>query len=446
MKSHFQTGAWILCAFVVICIVTSPSSTTRQANNSDVVKDNVKNNTSTNTSSSSSSNNNNTRSNNKPTQRQSGDLSFSTLTAPKALRSSSLTTQYSSSSSSLTAQERSSSSSSSVEQQCAPKYPRCDLQNTTVGIPTVLISLGRSGSSAIWDIMSGLVSPSVRIVREDVGHGPYPIQQFMKKQQQQHQQHEGSESGHCWLVNILCKYHTKLLASSSLDNNNDKDENDDAVVVFPPLYGTKWKPFQPSFNMRAARAALAWLATAPHVKVVYSERNPLDVHFSKVKHHSQKATPAHCSASDSECIAKHQQVAQGTEIPIATLLSDLECIVSDNRKARDSLQTWQVPHVSIQYEKLFYDPTANEWEKTVDFLLSLTVDKKNNQNKNAVQQRPEQQEQQRRRRFPHITRSTVQSVMQFASTNSGNRNSTVANYEEVVQTLRGSQFEGLLSY
>ena len=308
----------------------------------------------------------------------------------------------------ITPRLRSSSATDlSLERQCAPRYEGCNLKSD-VGIPTVLISQGRSGSSAIWDIMSGLVSPSVQVVREDPGHGPDMITRFMTDKE---------TSGHCWLVNVLCKYQLNLV--DSLETKPDDNG-------LPPLYGTKWKPYLPGFNMTAARAALKWIANeAPYVKVVYSERNPLDVQFSRIKHAIDVG--AHCEVTDVECIARHQQVAAHTHIPIETLLSDLEDIAGTSRKAREIMDRLHVPHVVIDYEKLFFDDTADEWKRTVDFLLEDGNGK-----------------QQRKRRFNDITQETVKSVMQFASTSSGNRSASVANYDEVVKTLLETKFEPLL--
>ena len=136
-------------------------------------------------------------------------------------------------------------------------WQRCDLSDDRWGVPVVLISFGRSGSSITWETMSNLASERGQPAREDIGGSSTSASKELNSIKRE-------EHGKCWLERILCRHQYNNRAA--IQEGEGKAE----------IIGTKWKPFLKAFNHTKSREALEWLAGNPHIKVILNERNFLD--------------------------------------------------------------------------------------------------------------------------------------------------------------------------
>lgn len=132
----------------------------------------------------------------------------------------------------------------------------CKLRSSPA--PMILMSLGRSGTSSMYQVMSTLASDgdaNHKIV-EYTGSGTSKSNKFF----------EGIPSSDVsgdWLVKYICR---------------EQRRNRNAGIV-----GFKWKPFENIFTSEKAMQGLELLARLkdPQIKVVRSRRNLLDVMISR---------------------------------------------------------------------------------------------------------------------------------------------------------------------
>ena len=137
------------------------------------------------------------------------------------------------------------------------EWQRCDLSDDRWGVPVVLISFGRSGSSITWETMSNLASERGQPAREDIGGSSTSASKELNSIKPE-------EHGKCWLERILCRHQFNNRAA--IQRGEGKAE----------IIGTKWKPFLKAFNHTKSREALEWLAGNPYIKVIFNDRNFLD--------------------------------------------------------------------------------------------------------------------------------------------------------------------------
>lgn len=137
------------------------------------------------------------------------------------------------------------------------EYHRCDLSDDRWGVPVILLSFGRSGSSITWETMGNLASARGQPAREDIGGSSSSATKELNSIKPE-------EHGKCWLERIMCRH--QYNNRWAIQRGEGKAE----------IIGTKWKPFLKAFNHTKSREALEWLAGNPHIKVIFNERNFLD--------------------------------------------------------------------------------------------------------------------------------------------------------------------------
>jgi hypothetical protein len=259
-------------------------------------------------------------------------------------------------------------------------------------VPYVLLTLGRSGSGSTWQIignLTGLETPS----EEYTGSGPTESARFFAR-------NSGPDNDR-WMMRNLCGKQLR---------------HPGAGVV-----GFKWKPFDTIFS-DSAGAALRTVAALdrPRIAVVRSRRNLLDVVISKQKHAPGNVrSSAHCLKGDEDCLKRQIEAGTGLVLPTDDLLDKLRTWNRLEEGVDKLLEELGVPHVAVTYERLYYggDDTS-EWMRIFRFLGVGPGE--------------------------GLTRERLEGAMEHVATHHPSRNATLANYAEVAEVLRGTEFEELL--
>jgi len=276
--------------------------------------------------------------------------------------------------------------------------------------PVVLMSMGRSGSSVIWEIMSNLsghISEPLELPGQSLGE----TQWFFKSLKSR-----GDLSGQ-WMLDYLCMQQSQRIS----------DGENDGIVGF------KWKPY-PSIFDETALQTLEVIAKSkdPQIKVVRSRRNPLDVFISNFKHNDlipgiydpkKGRIPAHCLPNDLACIENHHRKETGMQISVPNMLSNLKEFVSQEDKVDQTLEELGVPHVNVSYELLFSQDdhvVVAEWGKIFNFIGVGIKDGK------------------------QLTVDLIRKAPNTAATSISDHKIIMKNYEEVKAALSGTPFENLL--
>ena len=105
-------------------------------------------------------------------------------------------------------------------------------------------------------------------------------------------------------------------------------------------------------------------------------------------------------------------------MPVDTVLGSLTTLDHGRAYVTRQLDAFKVPRVDVKYEKLYYAPSAQEWQRIFQF---LGVGPTHN-----------------------LTMADVEQHMHFVATHPPLRYQTLANYEEVADSLRGTEWEHLL--
>jgi hypothetical protein len=291
----------------------------------------------------------------------------------------------------------SSEASGSVEQAVAhvnPAFtnggqpPACTL-NPDGPVPVALVTLGRSGSSSIWQVMGTLTGQETHSV-EYTGSDLKTSKQFLDLWQD-------DDNGN-WALKYMCK---------------KQEEFSTAGIV-----GFKWKPFKDTFLHSKSLAALRMIAGThnPQIKVVRSKRNGLDRAISIYKHRQSGGAPAHCKVGHQRCIEAHQKAASGLIMPIDNMMERLEKEFEEELMVDRVLQELGVPHVYVSFDELFYGQNvATEWARIFEFLGVGPTD--------------------------DLTVPMVEQAMMHAATSNPFHNQTIANFDEVSAALMGTKFE-----
>jgi len=269
--------------------------------------------------------------------------------------------------------------------------------------PVVLISMGRSGSSAIWKTMAVLT-----------GHGSQPKELPGETQTETAEFFEslavqGDFSGR-WMFKFFYKNQKKRIYC-------DQSEG---------IVGFKWKPY-PSFFSESAQKSLGAIAkSCPQIKVVRSRRNALDVYLSQEKHSNDsiEKIPAHCRPDDFKCIEKHYARATGMNVSVPKLLSRLKDFVRLEDQVDENLDALGILHVNVSYELLFSDDenvVIDEWDRVFKF-LEIGPTKGNG-----------------------LSAELIRNAPGMAVTSTHSHKDMIANYEEVRSALSNTPFETLLN-
>ena len=376
-------------------------------------------------------------------------------------------------------------------------------------VPIILMSLGRSGSSITWDTLSALTGQRNVAYEITGGNPNTSREFFNSLQcmanassvssiggsssncdfvhanadgikmddGDEHQIIEGDSSGTTsstldqyknwtnWTLQELCHVQRKW-------RKDRLDITDETAII-----GFQWKPFISSWKhpfaiygleaiQESNRLALQAQAqaqaqtqkgsnvidvSAPEVKIIYLTRNALDRKVSNLRHALKNKAlkntntntntntsilpipipiPAHCAIGDEACIAKHDQATTNQNIVFPTgrpLLKWLRNFDRQDRNIVNRLKDMNIPFVHVTYEKLYNvgievgskEENSEEWMRVFRFL-------------NVGPQEG-------------LTMDEVRGAFSMASTSKRSRNETIDNFEEVKDTLIGTEFEYLLS-
>lgn len=218
----------------------------------------------------------------------------------------------------------------------------CNLQEFYYGYPVILISFGRSGSTVTWDTMTALASPRRgQKSAESTGRNTHFSLQPLREM-------DPAEHGKCWMQRILCHHQQENRILTKAGKGKSK------------LIGTKWKPYLKAFNHTKSREALEWIAATPWIKVVYSERNPLDITISRYKHNAYEV-PAHCF--DERCKREHETHDKDLMLPFDFLWGSMTNLTQDTATVKGILDELGVGRVEVSYERLYYANHTREWMK-----------------------------------------------------------------------------------
>ena len=273
----------------------------------------------------------------------------------------------------------------------------CDLADFHYGRPVILISAGRSGSSVTWGTMTALAS-------EPVGRGTKPRElpgNTAAETMEQLHKLDSNEHGKCWMQRMLCGQQFK--------NQQRKKKKQSKLI------GTKWKPSLEVFNHTKVKQALDWIAHSPFIKVIYNERNPLDVAISGFKH-QQSSIPTHCKPDDQECL--NAFLAQDMmEIPTHRLIQLIAIQVRHGNGSLKIMNEKGVAHVRVSYERLFYGANGTnvcEWRRLLSHVTEQSWD--------------------------DLTQAEIQAHMTYVATHPKTRAESIGNYAEIVAALEGTQY------
>lgn len=280
----------------------------------------------------------------------------------------------------------------------------CNLHDTTLGTPTILISLGRSGSSATWQLMSAMTGNYTFEVTEDTGSSTAKSLDIFNNIFNQ------SLHGKCWIQTLLCNH-----------QYHNRQRRDDGLSI-AGIYGFKWKAYHVTFGSNKSIEALQWLSHSPHVKVVNNQRNLLNVIISRYKH-EDRSVRSHCTVGDDDCLTKHKNAKPTLPTRKGRLINILESLEEETNHADQLLDIHNVPHVDVSYEKLYTShDIAIEWKRVFSFLgVGPLV------------------------RNDQLTSVALKAKMEHASTSSLSFRDKVQNYDEVVDILHGTKYEKYLS-
>jgi hypothetical protein len=278
----------------------------------------------------------------------------------------------------------------------------CDLIDDKWGTPTILISLGRSGSSATWQIMSGMTGNHTFRATEDTGSSTEKSNRLFDDFL------ENETDGKCWIQDFLCRHQ---------EENRDRERDG---LPMAGLYGFKWKPYASTFGSIRSIEALDWLSRNPHVRVVHNVRNPLDVIISRYKHRD-RSVAAHCGVGDDACSESHRNAKPTLSTKKGRLMHLIDEIIEETNNADRLLGLHRVPHVDVSYERLYLvDDIAVEWRRLFSFLGVGLSDER-------------------------LTSADLIARMEHQATSDRSIRGKIRNYEEVEEILRGTEYEIFLS-
>jgi hypothetical protein len=323
--------------------------------------------------------------------------------------------------------------------------------------PVVLMSLGRSGSSVVWQVLSKLTGVPSRFQRsrEWPGSDIPELLRFFDTNTNVSQKvginkHIKSEQnltmvpglGHWqtsgkWLVSYMCAQRQRFVSQTNATTATTWLPNTEgAFSLSTPIVGMKWKPFwrplwkriEPLRTLQniASMAMTASTETAnrPPILIVRSRRNPIDVNLSRRKH-KQENVSAHCKVGNTECIERQAGKTTNISDPKMFCHEVLETWYTENL-FDELLEIVTAPsslpvYISVSYDALFYpesDAAGEEaWNELVRFVSPHT---------------------------PPLTWKTIKDSATMAATTITRKHADkIANWNEVYECLQGTPAEPL---
>eukprot|EP00804_Cyclotella_cryptica_P017561 CCRYP_006717-RA/>CCRYP_006717-RA protein AED:0.04 eAED:0.03 QI:0/1/0.66/1/1/1/3/929/403 len=218
-------------------------------------------------------------------------------------------------------------------------------------VPMILMSLGRSGTSSMYQVISSLSGKETTRIFEYTGGSTEKSRIFFQKIVPK------EDVNGEWLIKFLCL---------------EQMEHPDAGVV-----AFKWKPYETLFEEDKALQGLELLGRLNRkIKVVRSKRNLLDVMISRRKHkislkrHGiEGKISSHCQKGDNQCLNAQLKAGIGIELPTKSLLTELRHLHDMERRTDNLLARYNVPTIHVSFEKLFSaDEDTTEWRRMFDYL------------------------------------------------------------------------------
>jgi len=319
--------------------------------------------------------------------------------------------------------------------------PKC-LKKDSKAPPIILMSRGRSGSTAIWQMLSDLTkdpdqakskgwlarrtleypgsnvngnlcffdttidaAEKLKIEGEDnIGH-------ILRKADAELIEVPGkdnSEHGE-WMLNYMCR----------LQKDRPRD-----------LVGFKWKPNFEQFVLRKeARESMQLLASLastaneaekmPPILIVRSRRNVLDARLSGLKHRMNTEALSQCRKGDEECLKGNKAKLFIDNVP-QLYRSSLRQWNEENL-LDEMLDALKVPYISTSYDTLFYPDQISEgeaeWNRLIKFVQPSASD---------------------------FSWADIQNSMEFTPSKSvRNHDELIKNWKDVYMAFNGTEVEHL---
>jgi len=275
----------------------------------------------------------------------------------------------------------------------------------------ILFSLGRSGSSVTWQVLSnltGVETPST----EYVGRRTREVTKFFGKEAPKHNGEKGK-----WLMKYMCGLRTKEFPNAK-------------------FVGFKWKSFWEPFaetveaqrtlqlisSLASDTASVTMVDGSAPIRILRSRRNLLDVCLSKKKHENDysgeyKAVNAHCMKGDEKCLNLHDTGLQEFS------RKDEQCLHhywKTENHLDQLLRDLNIPVEFVSYDVLYYPEKISDGEKEWNRALNF-VTGRDDYNKT----------------WPQIENG----MKHVATTKSKSHIDIISNWEDVYERVKGTELE-----
>jgi len=306
--------------------------------------------------------------------------------------------------------------------------PKCLTKGSKDGdtgpMNVILFSLGRSGSTVTWQVLSnltGVETPST----EYVGRRTREVTQFFGKEAKNHDRKKGMKKGHWlkhngkngkWMMKYMCGLRTKEFPKAK-------------------FVGFKWKSFWEPFaetveaqrtlqlisSLASDTASVTMVDGSAPIRILRSRRNLLDVCLSKKKHENdysgEHRVNAHCMKGDEDCLNLHDTGLQEFS------RKDEQCLYhywKTENHLDQLLRDLNIPVEFVSYDVMYYPEKISDGEKEWNRALNF-VTGRDDYNKT----------------WPQIENG----MKHVATTKSRSHKDTISNWEDVYERIKGTELE-----
>jgi hypothetical protein len=202
--------------------------------------------------------------------------------------------------------------------------------NFDYGKIVIVLSLGRSGSTWLCDVISNIAGEKIDLVVELFGGNKVEMTELKDP------------------LKVMISY---LKA--------EREKHAKGYIGF------KWKPL---YSSAEYIKCWHWLVSKG-AKIVYSTRNPLDMYLSSLKHQDSDVK-AHCEPTDKKCLSLHLQARVTADIPIM-----LKSIKTDSAQYVENyilLDSLKANFIDVSYDKLTWgtdEKKLQHLQVIIDFLF-----------------------------------------------------------------------------
>ena len=273
------------------------------------------------------------------------------------------------------------------------------LQGDERPTPFIYFSAGKSGSSAVWTILSNLTGGENN-AREWIGGNNAEMKEFYENVL------VGPNESYDWITQHLCRLQHEYNPTSG-------------------IVGFKWKPYtQMDHKYTTMGLRLAQLQDTPRIRAVYLRRNILDRIASTRKRlvmiKETGHVSGHCRKSFDEekfkrCMEEVKKYEQSIALPTGKELIKL-VRTEDNQysKVVSLLDSIGIEHMDLSYGKLFDANNTDEWIRAFKFLGKGPTE--------------------------NLSMEEVQEAAGQVRTNFVPRSERITNFQDVVATLEGTEY------